>query len=241
MSEFLAITLSYPTVVFTIMLGVVFVYWTLVIVGALGIDVLDMDIDADGVAEGAAQGVAEAAAEGASEGLVEGVAASHGAFYTLLHVLRLRKAPVTLVLSLVLFWSWFFSHLGSMLLLPLLSFLPLWISGTLVGLGAVAVAFPMTSLCLAPMRGLFKPERQITREDLVGKVVRISTSHVDARFGVATADDGGAGLIVQVRCDAENDLARGQKALVLAWDSAREAYEVTPMDDILPPDLSRKS
>jgi hypothetical protein len=45
---------------------------------------------------------------------------------------------------------------------------------------------------------------------------------------------------VQVRCDAENDLARNQKALVLSWDPAREAYEVTPMDDLLPAELVPK-
>jgi hypothetical protein len=223
MADFLVTTLSYPTVIFTVLLGVAIVYWTLVIVGAMGIDVLDLDFEADGAAEGASEGAAEGAADGALHGL--------------LHALRLREAPMTLVLSLVFVWAWFLSHVGSLLFAPMVSFLPSSVTGTLVGVVALVAALPMTSLCLAPFRKLFEPQRQITRQDLVGKIVRVSTGRVDGAFGTATADDGGAGLIVQVRCDADNDLGRGDKALVLEWDAEREAYEVTPMSDLLPPKL----
>jgi len=52
---------------------------------------------------------------------------------------------------------------------------------------------------------------------------------------MAKAEDGGAGLIVQVRCaDEGNGLSRGSNALVVSYDDKREVYEVTPFDDILP-------
>ena len=71
------------------------------------------------------------------------------------------------------------------------------------------------------------------------KIVRIDTSRVDHRFGMAKADDGGAGLIVQVRCsDEDNGLTRGANALVVSYDAQREVYEVTPFDDILPVEAS---
>ena len=77
-------------------------------------------------------------------------------------------------------------------------------------------------------------EKQTNRSDLIGKVVKIDTSRVDDKFGSAKADDGGAGLIIQVRCDSANKLTRGSNALVVSFDDDREAYEVTPVDDILP-------
>ena len=74
MQEFLDAVLSYPTVFFTVLLAAAFMYWVLVIVGAMGIDVLDIDF------EGASEGVAEGAAEGAAEGLAEGeIVVSKGA------------------------------------------------------------------------------------------------------------------------------------------------------------------
>jgi hypothetical protein len=80
---------------------------------------------------------------------------------------------------------------------------------------------------------VLKVEKPVSRRDLVGKVVRIDTSRVDRRFGMAKAEDGGAGLLVQVRCDAEgNGLRRGSNAVVVAYDASREVYEVAPFDDI---------
>jgi hypothetical protein len=232
MNEFLVITLSYPTVIFTVLLGVAFVYWLLVIVGAIGVDTVDIDVD--GATEGAAEGAAEGASEGASEGAADGVAAA------VLTALRLRKAPLTFVLSLVFFWGWFFCHMGMVLLAPAVSFLPSALTSTTIAIAALLFAFPLTSLCVAPMARLFHQERQRTHEDLVGQIVRIATGSVDGSFGTANADDDGPGLIVQVRCDVDNDLGRGDKALVLSWDEKREAYEVTPMTDLLPPKLSEK-
>jgi hypothetical protein len=35
-----------------------------------------------------------------------------------------------------------------------------------------------------------------------------------------------------VRCDGDNTLRRGDKALVLSYDEGRYAYEVTPFDEL---------
>ncbi|MCA9655238.1 MAG: glycine zipper family protein [Myxococcales bacterium] len=266
MQEFLDAVLSYPTVFFTVLLAAAFMYWVLVIVGAMGIDVLDIDFEgasegvaegaaegaaeglaegaAEGVAEGAAEGLAEGAAEGAAEGVAEGATegAAEGAseggagvLAGLFYALKLRSVPLTLVLSLVIMLGWVMCFMGTRYLIMGMGLGPTWLIGTALLASSIIVAFPITSVLVRPLAHVLKVEKPVSRHDLVGQVVRIDTSRVDHRFGMARAEDGGAGLIVQVRCDAEaNGLTRGSSALVVSYDHRREVYEVTPFDDILP-------
>lgn len=261
MTEFLATTLSFPTVIFTVLLAVCCAYWLMVIVGALGIDALDFDFDgfdgaADGAAEGVMEGVAEGAAEGAAEGVIEGAAEGvaegasegvveggvHGVNFlgSILLALKLRTVPITLVLSLWLLFSWTATNLMADSLLPRMTFMPGWLAATTISVVAVLVSLPLSSIFVRPLGRVLKVEKATHRKGLVGKVVRIDTSRVDAKFGSAQAADGGSGLILSVRCDAENNLTRGSKALVVSYDREREVYEVTPVDDMLPSEAARK-
>ncbi len=293
MTEFLATTFSFPTVIFTVLLAVCCAYWMMVIVGALGIDALDIDFDgvdgaadgaaegafegaaegafegaaegaaegafegaaegalegaAEGVAEGAAEGVAEGAAEGVAEGASEGAAEAAGEVVTegasflgtLLLALKLRNVPMTLVLSLWLLFSWTLSSLASASLMPMLGFMPSWLGGSSIALASVVLALPMTSVFVRPLGRLLKVEKPTSKNAIIGQVVKIDTTRVDADFGSAKAEDGGAGLIIRVRCESENDLSRGSKALVVSYDAERDAYEVAPIGDILPSEARRK-
>jgi hypothetical protein len=264
MQEFLAATLSFPTVLLTLLLGVSVVYWLLVIAGALGIDALDADVDHGGGMEGAGEGAGEAAGEAGAEALHgahghdlpgevghevgadaghdhTGAHAGHGWFASLLHTLDLKAAPVTVVLSLWIFWAWLFTHLGTHYLLNQRDLGPRWLWGTCLLAGALAGGLAMTTAIGRPLKFVFRTEKVATRADLVGKVVVVDTSRVDARFGSAKAEDGGAGLILAVRCDVDNALARGSRALILQYDEARQAYEVTPVDDIVPSETLEKN
>lgn len=258
MTEFLATTFSFPTVIFTVLLAVCCVYWLMVIVGALGVDALDFDLDgvdgaADGAAEGAFEGAAEAAegvvegtAEGAAEGAAEGViegggrAAAEGALEgvgfvgTLFLTLKLRNIPMTLVLSVWLLFSWTITSLTQTPVLSGLTFAPPWVVGSLLALAAVVVSLPLTSVFVRPLGRLLKVEKPTSKSALIGRIVKVDTSRVDASFGSAKAEDGGAGLIIRVRCDTANTLSRGSNALVVSYDAERDAYEVAPVDDMIP-------
>jgi hypothetical protein len=80
MSGLLSVLLSYPTVVFTGLLGLVLLYWLFVILGALDIDLFHAD--ADGALEGldGVDGAAKGAIEGAAKGAMEMAGAAKGAF-----------------------------------------------------------------------------------------------------------------------------------------------------------------
>ncbi len=53
---------------------------------------------------------------------------------------------------------------------------------------------------------------------------------VDGEFGQAEIEDGGAGLLVQVRSEEPNSLTRGSHALVFEYDNAEGVYHITEVE-----------
>lgn len=211
MDEFLAIVLSMPTVLFTVGLGAVVLYWISVMLGALDLDLFDPS-SADGGVEGAAKG----AAEGTLAGILE--------------ALRLRHAPVTVIGSLAVLLGWVGSYFGMRYLAPML---PVGggVAALLVALAAMLVALPLTSLITRPLKPLFVSRVAPGNANLVGSVVTVRTGTVNEGFGqgeLATE-----GLIVQVRAPKSAGLKRGDKALILGWDADQHAFEVEPMEAVL--------
>lgn len=244
MDEFLAASLSFPTVVFTVLLGIAAVYWLLVIAGALGLDMLDADGGGDHAGHDIAHGHvdagdvhveaahAEAHADGAHASHVAGHHDTDATFLSSIFVtLKLDALPLTVTLSLIFFFAWLVSHLSSHYLL---GYGKPWIFELALLLVALVVAVLLASIAARPIAPMFRSNSGARRSALVGKIVMIDTSRVDASFGNAKAEDGGAGLIVQVRCESANKLTRGDRALVVSYDEVREVFEVTPIDDILP-------
>jgi hypothetical protein len=244
MTEFLDAILAFPTVLFTIPLGVVVGYWLTVMVGAVGIDLLDGDLGdfalgakagaLEGGVKGAVEGGAKAALEGGAKAAVEGSVKGGASF---LEVLGFGGVPVTVSVSFVVFLSWLLSLAFARPLKEALGALP----GALVtgGLAAVclAVGLMLAGLAVRPLRPLFAVQQAPRRSELMGRVCVIASGRVDGKFGHATFEDGGAGLLLNVVCDKANELKRGEKALILGYDAARDAYEVEPVDWLLPEEV----
>ena len=233
MNEFLAASLSFPTVVFTVLLGIAAVYWIMVIAGALGMDALDVDGGGHDLAHGdLGHGDVGHGDAGHGDGGGDG---SHGdgpgILATLLITLKLDAVPMTIVLSLIFFWGWLLSQLSSYYVL---GGARNWVWETLLLLAVFVVAVMLTSISIRPIAKLFRSNPAARRAALVGKVVMVDTSRVDRDFGAARAEDGGAGLIVHVRYDGLHRFSRGERALVVSYDDAREVYEIAPLGDILP-------
>jgi hypothetical protein len=119
-----------------VLLGVVLLYWLLVVVGVMDVDMLGAEGAADGVLEGAAEGTqgllegamdgaAEGVADGVAEGVVDGVAdgvaagadalahAKHGAIVvhggdtaSVLSFANFRSVPVTVSASVMTVFTW---------------------------------------------------------------------------------------------------------------------------------------
>ncbi|MEZ6187363.1 MAG: hypothetical protein R3F62_20420 [Planctomycetota bacterium] len=231
MHEFLQVILSFPTVVFTVMLGVGTLYWCTVFLGLLDLDLVDVDLDgaADGALDGAVDGAAEGAADGAGDAL-DG-ADEGGVLRFLFHALGVQEVPLTFSLSMVSVWSWLFSSLGSYYLTPLLT---RWISqlaaGALVFLAALFVALLISGQLVRPFARFFQIETAPHKLGLVGKLCTITTNSVDLTFGQAECKDGGAGLILQVRYAGSETPSKGMTAVLVEYDHERDVYLIEPFD-----------
>lgn len=284
MSELLAACLAFPTVIYSLLLSVVLIYWTFVILGALDINMLE--VDADGLLDGAGEGISGAldgaghgveavgsagegldgaldcvghgvegvghglggmghglegaghvAGEGASEaaGKVAGEAlaeAGGGAITSMVAALKLRRVPATVVISFTVLFAWTLSLTGMDLLGGFASVIPggLWLLGAGIGLGALIVALPLTSLAITPLSRFFATHGARGRHELVGHTCVVSTGRVDARFGQAYCRMGHDELLIPVRCNPPNALSKGREALIIDYDEARQAFVVEPVD-----------
>jgi len=54
----------------------------------------------------------------------------------------------------------------------------------------------------------------------------VRTPLVDARHGMAELDDGGAGLILQVRHDGDAAIARGDRVVLIEHDAQANTWRV---------------
>lgn len=262
MTEVLALALSFPCVVYTVLLGVVLVYWLFVVVGAINLGDGSADGALDGFdpegAIGASKGALEGAAKGALQGHLDGVAdaaADAGDFgdgadgadggdgdgdtsdgsvlALLLNALHLRSVPATVILSLVITFSWLACTVAMQVAgrdLPRASF-PLigWLSLVLSPL----VALPLTSIAARPLAKVFKHQPATQRSDLIGKTCVVRTGTVTSTFGEAMLEDGGAGLVLRVRVDRELPVKRGDQMLIVEWDGEHESFLVEPVDELL--------
>ncbi len=239
MTEFLHTILSFPTVLFTIPMGVVLGYWLTVMIGAVGIDLLDGDLGdfalgakagAGEALEGGVKGAMEAGAKGAMEG-----GAKAGASF--LEVLGFGGVPVTVSLSFAIFLSWLLSLALSGPASNLLGALPGVLVGGVLSVLCLVVGTGLAGLAVRPLRPVFAVNQAPRRDSLLGRVCVISSSKVDGGFGQANFEDGGAGLLLHVFCEKANELQRGDRALILGYDPSRDAYEVEPVDWLLPEEL----
>lgn len=227
-------SLQFPTVVFTIGLGIALFYWVFVLLGALDIDLLGGGHDVSGVAKGL--GDVMTAGKGGGEALKLGHGDGDGVDGDgdggLLDAIGLGTVPLTISLSIVLLAGW----CGCLLVMsygqPLLSGLGRWLP-LLVLPGVLILAVVVASIAVRPLGKVFRVTEGKSNRDYIGHSCTITTGHVDAGFGQATIEDGGTVLVIPVRCDHESKLARGERALVIDFDAAREAYVVEPIAEVL--------
>jgi len=200
---------SFPTVLFTILLGVCFFYWAGAVLGLVDIDVLNIDIDPS---------IDLNADSGASTpNVLAGFLLRFG----------LVGVPVVISLSLIILIGWFICYY-------LVHFLLGWtdsgIIRFLIGLPIIAVslfiASCITSYVIRPMRKLFKHATANTHKHIIGQTAIVRTMRVDNAFGEASLADGGAGLILKVRSTGDDTFAKGDRVVIFERLNDDNIYRV---------------
>ncbi|MBO3735568.1 hypothetical protein [Glycomyces niveus] len=214
MSEFLDIALSFPPVVFSFGLVVVVLYWLIVIVGALDVDIVDVGGDAE---------------------LDAG-----GGFWS---AFGFGAVPFTVVLSLWITLGWIVTVLGTSWVRSANMFVPPALTGTAVLVAGIGVGMLGAKLLTRPLGRLFEDAPATAHADLVGKVcvVRTGTVTLDAGQAEITDDEGSVLLINVRRSPHEPDgideelFARHSKVVVFDYDEVEKVFLVVPV--ALPPDV----
>lgn len=221
MDTFIASLFSFPTAIFSVAMGIAVLYWLLVIVGACDIDLLHIGDHDVGHHAGHDAGDHDAHSGTNPNALLE--------------FLRLGQVPITIIASVFTFLAWSVCLLASTYLRPVV---PDW-SWWLFGLAALAVALVVavfgTGLAVAPLAKAFSLDSQPKADDLIGKMVEVTSSEVTPRFGTARHDrPTGEDLILNVTCEARHSFKRGDLAVVLAYERADGLYRIAPLPHTRP-------
>lgn len=214
METFLQIVFSYPTAVYTVLLGVLVAYWLIAMLGMIDFEIIDGWFESDveiGEAVDAVDGNAMA-----------GIMARLG----------LGGLPLMIVLTVLVLVAWMFSYYSDYLLLRHLpgGVLRL-LTGTASMVASFVVAMPVAGLLLRPVRKLYAKLRPEPPRSLLGIVGVVRSPRVDARQGIAGVEDGGAGLVLQVRTEAAEGFKRGDRVVLIEHIEDDNVYRVMGEDE----------
>lgn len=207
MGDFLSVAMGYPTAIYTVLLGVVLIYWIMAMLGMVDFESsgLDIDIDLDVHADGDAGDISTLASYVVGFGL--------------------NGVPFSIVVSLLVLISWTASCLAGMWLL---AWVPVpwlqWLLGTVVLLASFALAIPVTARVIRPMRQLFVSHTAVVNAALVGQTCKVLTQSVDGQLGRAEVARRGASINIRVWAHTPNSLSKGAVARILEYDEAAGRY-----------------
>ena len=203
MEHFFINITSYPTVIYTTLLLIVMLFWLLTVVGLFDMDILDVDIDFDTSEIGGALGV--------------------------LVTLGLTGVPFTLVLSILILYSWTLCSIITSLsgIIYFDSNILTFLLNTLILLIAGAISIPLTAKTINPLRPLFRSVNQgPTQGTLMGKKARVRTTKIDNTSGQIECLRDGASLILNARSDGEHQYMYGETVIIIDFLEIDNVYIV---------------
>ncbi|MEM9520096.1 MAG: hypothetical protein AAGA37_12300 [Actinomycetota bacterium] len=208
MSDFFDAIVAWPTVVFTVLVGVSFGFWLVSTLIGFGLDTLDLDADGD-------------------------LDADSGSFGSFLDVFGLAGVPIVFTLSIASLFAW----ITSLVIMEIIGSRTTWVLvalGAIVFVGSLLVGLLLAGLVAKPLAPLFVTEPAQKRADFVGRTCVVRTEKVTDAFGQAEVTDSeGATLLVQVRCDEPNDFGSGDEAIIFALDDEAETFQITREPDLV--------
>lgn len=203
---------SFPTIFFTFLLAITLLYWLVAVLGFVDIDVLDFDIpDADGALD-----------VNPDSGL-----STPDVLAGLMLRFGLVGVPVTIIISFISLTGWLVCYYAVHFLLWMVpeGFLR-YLAGIPLLIASLYLAVMITSVIIKPLRPLFQKAQQETVKHILGQTAVVRTSRVDNGFGEALLEDGGAGLILNVRAIGNEQFNRGDRVVLLEYIKDQHVYRV---------------
>ena len=207
MITFLAVALTFPTLVYGLLLGVALLYWLIAATGLIEFDFLDGLLGADTGGES--------------------FSGEPGGITGPLMRLGLGGVPLSLSFSAVVLFAWALSYTLMVLLGGGILGAFTMGMGMCVGIlvAALVGAIPLAALALRPARGFFAKLQAVPQQNILGRVGVVSSPHVDAAQGYVNVEDDGAGLVLQARSETHR-FERGALVRLVEYLPDDNAYRV---------------
>lgn len=205
MNAFLHTVLTFPTLPWSVLLAVSAAYWVLAATGLLH-------------------------HSGSDAGHHAGDAASHSEGAGMFARIGLGGVPVTVALTALAFTGWVLTYFVHLLLLAGLPDGVRVLLGLVTLVASVIVGVLVTSQLLRPLRMLGARLGSAAPRSLAGRVGTVTSAHVDERSGRMSVEDGGAGLVLEVRTTPPDRPLRGQRVVILSHDRATHTYLIVSED-----------
>ncbi len=192
----------------TILLGLVLTYWLMVIVGVLGMDTIDLQLDGDFDIDG---------------GIDTNIDSSSmvGDFFRFMHM---GDVPVMIVVSFFVVSMWMVTIVGNHYFNPNFTWL---ITGLLIPLNLI-VSLAATKIVVMPFATMFKHENEIEldRMEMIGQIGLVKTSEITNKFGQIEVKHDGPPVVVNARTIPEDRLVQGDAAKIISYDATNDTYLV---------------
>lgn len=228
--EFVQLCFQPLNLPFTVGLIGIFVYWTLFIIGAVGLEALDLDVDLDTDIDVDADVEIAAELDADADVDVNEMAANGPAFWiSFLRFFNVGDVPMMILLSSFSFTTWAFSLLYN-------SYFndegATWIALVCL-IPNLVLSMMITKIVTTPAKLLFKHATTGGEAPMkiVGKTCIVTTGEVTPTFGQAQIQlEDGPPVTLNVRCSEEKSLVKGQEAVVIDHDKDKNTYTVIPFN-----------
>ncbi|MEN6671243.1 hypothetical protein AAJP47_12800 [Psychrobacter sp. B38] len=200
----------YPTVVFTGLVMFVTLYWLVSLLGMADMDSVEFG-------------------ESGSDADVSNLT-STGFFTGLMLKFGLYGVPLVIILTLISLIGWVLSYLYTSFLHQYFdSGLLYYVFGTGALIFVLVISMWLTGLIISPIRKNIANIPKRNAASNIGKIAIVRTLSVTDKHGEAELHDGGAGLILKIRSDADASLLKqGDEVVLVEYLEAANTYRVAP-------------
>lgn len=208
MNPFYQTVASFPTVIYTVLLGLCVVYWAVAALGLIDLELLDFDMDGDIDLDDSLD--------------------AQNSIAGLLMKLGLNGVPFMVVLTILTIIAWAFSYyvcLFAKKLLPDLILIQL-IFNIIVFFIVLIISTLLTAQIIKPLRTLFKKFDIDETKHIIGQTIIVRSAIVNKDRGEAFMDDGGAGLLLHIRATGDDEFVKGDEVIVIEQNKEKNLFRV---------------
>ncbi len=210
--------ISGANLLYTCLLGLILIYWGIVIIGALDLDFLDFDLDTDLDVESDVDIDTEVEVDGNVSGLT---------LSNILAFFNIGKVPFMIFLSILILSMWTISmlvHYGFGQ--EVNAFFIIWLVPN------VFLGLFLTKLLTLPFKGSYVSMNKggTSKKDLVGLTGELIMQIQSGKMGRMEVERDGEHFTLDVFTHTGQSIARGKQVIIVEYNSSADKYTVEPFD-----------